>query len=228
MLQSWESLLGNLAIIAIVVSICSQIKDPADSDGRRLRTLFLSVLAAGGTIAVMASQFEIRPGILADLRVTVIVISGFFGGPFVGIAAAIAGAGYRLWLGGLGAPPAIFSISVALAVGLTGRWMLGGRVARRVEVLALSMAAAIASMVGFLLLPGEVRASLFPEIPLAVASLTVVSTLISGLALSGDQKRREIERQNTLYATIIDTLPDPLNAKDVAGRFLRLIPPRPR
>jgi 5TMR of 5TMR-LYT len=105
MTETWHSLLANLAIVAIVVSIWTQLDDPADGPRRLWRTLWLALLLAGGTVAVMALPFEIIPGVFADLRVTMIALSAFFGGPLVGAVAWLAGVAYRLWVGGVGTPP---------------------------------------------------------------------------------------------------------------------------
>lgn len=77
---------------------------------------------------------------------------------------------------------------------------------------------------GFILLPAALRVSLFPNIPLAVATLTFVAVVVSGLTVVGDQRRRETEQQNQVYAAVFDALPDPLHAKDLDSRFIAANP----
>lgn len=163
----------------------------------------------------MALPVEVRPGVFADLRVTMIALSAFFGGPLVGAVAWLAGVAYRIWVGGVGTPSAVISLTIALAVGLIGQRILAGQIPRKRDIVVLAVVAAAGSSVGFMFLPATIRAAIFPEIFLAVATLTFVAITVAGFTLAGDQRRRETERQNRFYTAIIEALPDPLHAKDL-------------
>ena len=219
-MNAWHSLLANLAIVAIFVSIWTQLGDAVGRAQRALRTASLAALLSAGTIAVLATQFEIRPGVFADLRATMIVLSGFYGGPVVGTVVAIAAAIYRVWVGGVGAPAAVVGMAVALAIGGVGRLALRGRAPNHTDGLIVAAAAAGGSVVGFLFLPSAIRATLFPDVALAVATLTFVAMAGAGLAIVNDLRRRQTVRENRIYAAIIDALPEPLHAKDLDHRFL--------
>lgn len=223
-MNSWHSLLANMAIVAIFVSIWTQLGDAVEPVQRLLRTVLLSVLLSAGTIAVLATQFEIRPGVFADLRATMVVLSGFYGGPLVGIIVFISAVAYSVWVGGVGASAGIIGIAVALAIGSAGHLALRGRAPSHKDALIVAAVAAAGSVAGFLFLSPTIRATLFPDVALALATLTFVAMTVAGLAIVGDLRRRETVRENRLYAAIIEALPEPLHAKDLAHRFLAANP----
>lgn len=223
-MNAWHSLLANLAIVAIFVSIWTQLGDAVGLAQRSLRTALLAVLLGAGTIAVLATQFEIRPGVFADLRATMVVLSGFYGGPVVGVIVFISAVVYRVWVGGVGAPAAIIGIAVALAIGGAGHLALRGRAPNHKDALIVAAVAAGGSLAGFLFLPPAIRATLFPDVAAAVATLTFVAMAGAGLAIVNDLRRRETVRENRIYAAIIDALPEPLHAKDLDHRFLAANP----
>src|SRR5699024_598369 len=55
-------------------------------------------------------------------------------------------------------------------------------------------------------------------------TVTFVATLVAGFGLMQSFRRRETARANLIYRAAIDTLPDPLNAKDLSGRFIAANP----
>lgn len=222
--ETWRSLLANLAIVAVFVAIWTQIPDPADRLRRSLRTAFLSALLALGTIATMSLPIAIRPGVFIDLRATMVVLAAFFGGPVVGVAAWLAAIGYRLWISGVGAPPAVIGISIALITGLGGRLLLRRRAPAIGDVFMLGVATAGASIFGFFLLPAEIRDSLFVEVAPELMVLTLVAVSVAGITIVNDERRRVAARQNELYGAILAALPNPLNVKDMQGRFLAANP----
>lgn len=222
--NSWHSLLANLAIVAILVSIWTHVGNSVGPVQRLFRTALLALLLSAGTIAVLATQFEIRPGIFADLHATMVVLSAFYGGPIVGIVVFVSAIVYGAWMGGVAASAAIFDTAVALAIGAAGHLLLKGRAPNHKDALIVAAVAAGGSIAGLLFLPPTFRATLFPDLVLAVATLTFVATAAAGLAIVGDLRRREAVRENWLYAAIIKALPEPLHAKDLAHRFLAANP----
>ena len=153
-----------------------------------------------------------------------VVLSGFYGGPVVGVIVFISAVAYRVWLGGVGAPAAIIGIAVALAIGGAGRLALRGRAPNHKDALIVAAAASAGSLAGFPFLPSAIRATLAPDVEVAIATLTFVAMAVSGLAIVGDLRRRATVRENQLYAAIIDALPEPLHAKDLAHRFIAANP----
>jgi diguanylate cyclase (GGDEF)-like protein/PAS domain S-box-containing protein len=222
-MNAWHSLLANLAIVAIFVSVWTQLGDAGPAQ-RLWRTPLLAALLSAGTIAVSATQIEIRPGVFTDFRTTIVVLSAFYGGPVVGIIVFISAVVYRLWVDGVGAPTALISIAIAIAIGTIGRLALKGRAPNRKDALIVAAVAAGGSLAEYLLLQPAMRATLHPDVAVAVATMTFVVMAVAGLAIVGDIRRRETARENRLYAAIINALPEPLHAKDLTHRFLAANP----
>jgi diguanylate cyclase (GGDEF)-like protein/PAS domain S-box-containing protein len=223
-MNAWHSLLANLAIVAISVSIWTQLSEAVGPTQRSLRTALLAMLFSAGTIAVSATQIEIRPGVFVDLRATMVVLSAFYGGPVVGIIVFVCAVVYSAWMGGVTASAAIIGIAVAGAIGGANHLALRGRAPNHKDALIVAAIASGGSVAGFLFLPPAIRATLFPDVAAAVATLTFLSMAGAGLAIVSDLRRRQTERENRLYAAIIDALPEPLHAKDLAHRFLAANP----
>ncbi|MEQ9691774.1 MAG: diguanylate cyclase [Bauldia litoralis] len=216
---SWSGLLANVAIIAILISVWTQSQTWTDRWPKTGYLVLLSVMASAGTLAVMNLPFEIQPGVNIDLRTTLIAISGFFGGPLVGLATGIVAAAYRFYLGGAGWPAGLVGIGIAAGIGTFGHLLLRGRNPDRRDVLVLAAALAFGGLFGFLFLPASIWLSALAAVGIPIVILIFVSTTIAGLAIVQETRRRVAAAENQIYRAIIDSLPDSLNAKDLDGRF---------
>ena len=92
------------------------------------------------------------------------------------------------------------------------------------QIVSLAGALAIAVVLSLFALPRELWMVLIPQVAAPVAFLNFLSTVISGLALDAESRRREATNANRLYRSIIEALPDCLNAKSLDGRFLAANP----
>lgn len=216
---SWSGLLANLAIIAILISVWTHSQEWTDRWPRQVYLALLAAMTSGGTIALMNLPFEIQPGVITDLRTTLIALSGFLGGPVVGVATGIVTALYRFHLGGIGWPAGVVGVTVATCVGIGGHLLLRGRSPTRRDVFVFATAAATGGLVGFFFLPDGIWQPAITKAGLPTVALIFVSTVIAGLAIVQEARRRETASANLIYRAIIDSLPDSLNAKDLDGRF---------
>ena len=62
------------------------------------------VLFGGICVIGMMHPMEFAPGVFFDARSVIVSMSGLFGGPVVAVITGVIAGGYRLWLGGSGAP----------------------------------------------------------------------------------------------------------------------------
>jgi len=223
-MSAWHGLLANLGIVSLIVAIWTYLDDWFGDRPQRVRTLLEAVLAAAGVIAVMSFPFTIMPGVVADLRTAVIVLAGMVAGPVVGLVAGGVAALYRLIAGGSGATAGLVGIGIATVVGLAGHRLLGGRLPRERDMLLLAAAAAATSMMAYLSLPAPLRTAADLGMVVAVPTLVFVATAVGGFTIVAHLRQREIAATNMIYRAIIDALPDPLNAKDLRGRFLAANP----
>jgi LytS/YehU family sensor histidine kinase len=140
-MSAWHGLLANLGIVCLIVAVWTYLDTWTGRQSRSMRVLIESVLAGLGVVAVMSFPFTIMPGVVADLRTAIIVLSGFVAGPVAGLVAGAVATLYRLIAGGSGATAGIVGIGVATTVGIVGHRLLGGRLPRERDVLLLAAAA---------------------------------------------------------------------------------------
>lgn len=224
MSAAWSGLLANLAIIAVLISAWTHSQAWTDRWPRSAYLALLGLMASVGAVGVMNLPIEIRPGVIVDLRTTLIALAGLIGGPVVGIGTGIVAAAYRLYLGGAGWPAGLIGIAVATAIGIVGHLVLHGRSPGPRDILIFAAVTALGGLIGFFFLPEAIWLSALTQIGAPTVALIFVSTLIGGLAIVQELSRRETEKSNQTYRAIIDALPDSLNAKDLSGHFLAANP----
>lgn len=216
-LISWSQVLANLGLAAIVVVAWIHLLEQFPGIDDRNRTRFLGIVLATGAMLSMSVPLVEFDGYRADLRSTMILLAGYFGGPTAAVIAALPVAAYRFHLGGAGT-----GVGIALAIIYATIGVAAGRVLDR-RILNLVLLALLAGglnmVLTYLLVPARILDGVgAATIPLSLAAMANV--LLIGLALQHDEDRRRLERTNARYRAMVDTLPECLNLKDRDGRFL--------
>lgn len=224
MTASWQGLLQNLAILAILVSIWTHGLDWLEGKPRWRYEAFGCVLTGCGVVLVMMAPFEVRPGITTDLRSALIGLAGFLGSPLIGVVTGVIAAAYRIHFGGIGATPGVVSIAIATLVGIAGARLRRGRPATARDLLAFAAVCSVLPLTGSLVLPPSILLPVLAGSAVPLAAMSFVATMLAGLAVIEADRRREVATANLFYRGIIDALPEPLNAKDLDGRFLAANP----
>lgn len=219
MQQSWETLLANFAIVAVVIALWTQVKEPRSRVGRLALTVWGAAVFSFGVVIVMTLPFEMKPGFIADLRSAVLVLATFLGGPVVGAATLASAAAFRIWVGGSGVPPAIVSLVAVFAIGLAGRLLMRGAQPSYGHLALLAAAVTLTPFASMPLVPANFRSDFLQILP-ALSTLTFIAVCVAGALAVGDLRRRMSERQNAIYRAVIEALPNALNVKDRAGRFV--------
>ena len=219
----WQGLLAHLAIVAGLVSVWTNLQDYLPNSKRLPRKALFGVAMAAGTLLTMSMHFAVAPGMIVDMRSALLATAGFFGGPLAGMITGLAALAMRLHLGGMGAWAGCFSIIVTTATGILGHRLVAGRPIRALDIALLALATTVAGSLGsFLLPPGA------PTIDLSTMSssrlMSFAATVLSGMAILQDERRRRLARSDMIYRAIIETLPDSFNAKDLDGRFIAANP----
>lgn len=218
----WQSLFSNLAVISLILVAWGLLSD--SSIGRRLsksvEAVLLGAIMAAGTVASMAMATPMLTGFIFDLRAPLIAASAYFGGlPAMLVTAAVAIA-YRLQLGGDGAIPGAVGIVIAAAIGFLFWWKNRSRDKGLSEMLAFALAVAAGSLVTFLVYPSSVWFGLLKQNWLPLVTLVSLSSVMIAFLLSRQLKAQELANTNMIYRAMVDELPDPINVKDVEGRFM--------
>ena len=182
--------------------------------------LFGSVALVG-----MMTPMVLQPGLIFDGRSIIIAVAGLFGGPVTaGVAAAMA-AGYRYWLGGVGAP-----MGMAVIIGAGGIGVIGHYLRRRY--------ARVASPAGFYLfgllvhlwmigcmsfLPAAIAQVVLADITLPGLLVYPVATLLVCQLLLLMERHiaveQELEQERSSLASLIQAIPDLLFELSLDGRY---------
>ncbi|MDO8915105.1 MAG: LytS/YhcK type 5TM receptor domain-containing protein [Coriobacteriia bacterium] len=149
-----------------------------------------------GAIAVvgMMTPFRAAAGIQYDGRSIIIAVAAVFGGPVVGVVAALIAAAYRAWLGGAGAIAGVSVIVEAAALGIAYYYMRRRtpKADRWPQIYSLALAVhAIMLLLQYTLL-GDVGPSIVSQIWFPVLVLYPVGMLlVCRLMLDQEQHMRD-------------------------------------
>ncbi|MCH7881582.1 MAG: EAL domain-containing protein [Proteobacteria bacterium] len=151
-----------------------------------------------GSICVigMLAPIHFLPGVIFDARSVVISIAGLFGGPITGGIAAFITGGYRLWVGGSGAPVGLAVIVSCLALGLAYRhghrkgWVKTGFI----QYLVFGFIVHLVSVVLFLFLPPDIAQKVLSNVSLPLIITFTPATALLGMLLLDIEKRMETDK----------------------------------
>ncbi|TPM84796.1 diguanylate cyclase [Mesorhizobium sp. B2-3-3] len=216
----WSELLANLAVVAMFVSVWIHTHVWLDRRPAMAKAVAFGLLMGAGAIILMLTPMQLQPGVLVDLRATMIGLAGFFGGPVAGIVAGIMAGAFRTFEGGIGAFAGAVGIAATMLIGIAGNLALRGRPPAMADIIILGAAAAAGSLLGLSVLPRAVLQTVLPEVALPSTLLIFVSVAMSGLALHQERRRLEALQSRRIFKAVVETLPDCLNVKDLDGRFI--------
>ena len=215
--------MANLAVVTLFVAGWTYVQALLDRYPVWVRSAALGVLFGIGSIVAMRSSFTLQPGFNIDLRTTLVSMAGLFGGPIAGLAAALMASAFRLHMGGVGAWGGGLTIFVVLGLSLALHAVTRRRELWVADVLVLALLISLTGYLGMAALSDEHKA-VVGEAAVPNAVLHFVSTLLAGLAMLSERRRRAALRENQTYRTIIESLPDSINVKDMNGRFIAANP----
>ena len=195
----------------------------------RVGKAFSGLIFGGICIVGMLSPLTIAPGVIIDARSVVLSMAGLFGGTTVALVAGAMAACWRMWIGGVGAPIGVLTITACVAAGLAyrfarRRWQLSVGIW---PLLAFGVALHLVQVGMFQALPPEAVARINDHIAVPYLMIFPVATALLGMLL------RDVEqRQATDFAlagsaarlrAVTQALPDALLVLDAQGRCLELL-----
>lgn len=186
----WHGLLVNLAILSIFVSIWMQAYDAIDQMAAWPRNLTLALLFIAGTLILMVLPFQISPGVQADLRTTLILLAGLFGGPVVVAATAAAAVVLRALIGGQGAAQGIVGIAGTFVIAGAGHFALRGRRPRALDVLLVSAAGAAGLPATWFFWSGLPSHQMVVGAWVPIMTICFVATVIAGWSIVREEGAR--------------------------------------
>ena len=212
-----QELIGNLAIVVLSVLGWEALSLRIEyNSARQNHILFGAIMGASAVVSMMLAV-HLPGGMIFDLRSSLIAVAGFFSGPLAGlIAGAIAGT-YRFGVGGAGMPAGLIVIGLATASGIFGHFLTRRRPDCLWQIVALSVAATSAMMIGMLSLPAPANAVAFTELGIPILGLTFIATLVSSLIIL--QGRQLSDERRLLYAAMHQS-PDFQYVKNRQSQFV--------
>jgi PAS domain S-box-containing protein len=159
---------------------------------------------------------HIAPGVVASSAPACAALGALFGGLWGGLATGVLAAVMRTFIGDPGAFAGIFSVLLALASGWGVRWLarrFGHGIGAR-HLLLLGLATVVTSSGAFLLLPRGWDSGLLPMYAGIQVVVLPSATLLLGMLVVWDARRRDLTRQlddrERQFGTISDNLPGTL------------------
>lgn len=216
-----RELLPNLAIVAIATSMWTLNRRYAIRAGDQLGNLIFGLVMTLGVLGTMAIPLEFSPGVLLDVRYSLLGIAAYFGGPLGVILPLMAAVARRVYIGGEGLWTGVPQIFAAVVGGLLVRKTFAKRADAFAPVVALASVVTICGTAGFYIrLPATNWYQLTVTTVIPMAVMLFGATLLCGLAIVQEMKRHAATQENRIYRAVIEALPDCLNAKDGEGRFI--------
>ncbi|MET3901239.1 diguanylate cyclase (GGDEF)-like protein/PAS domain S-box-containing protein [Devosia sp. UYZn731] len=213
----WHSLIGNLAVSALTISIWVHIKRHLGDRLLPLKTVIFGGLLGTGSVATMLLSIEIHPGAYFDLRSSLVGTAALFGGPFVAVLSLLPPLLYRLYLGGQGALAGSIALAASSLMGLAGHLWFRGKAVRLWGVILLSCGIAGFTFLSLQLIPDIASQSAWQTVAVPVCLLSFAATLVSGyfiLAASAEASEREV-----ITAAFVQT-PDFAYVKNRKSQFV--------
>lgn len=214
----WQVLIANLAVVALFISVWAHAQHFLEMRSRKYRQVLFALFMGAGAVATMSLPVEVAPGILFDLRASLVAMAGFFSGPIGGLIATVIAGGYRLALGGPGAIPGLASITLAAASGVFFHWYgINRRDKAMLHLLGLSLCVGGFVAASFALLPSTLAGQLFVDFAPTLGGLTFAATFLSGFALL---RGRLLSTERRLLRAAVTQAPDFFYIKDLQSRFV--------
>lgn len=215
MADHWQALIANLAVVALFISSWVHGHFVLASWARWQRNLVFGIAMGIGAVASMQLAIPIN-GALFDLRLSLIGIAGFFGGPVAGLTAVAIAAGFRLFA--VGGPLGL--AGAASIAGMAVAAMALSRVTRK-RVPAIVSACLLALLVVSVSVASRAATGLTTsaaaiELALPVAVMNGLSAVLSAFFI---MRYRVIERERDLLRQAFLSSPDYQYVKTPESRF---------
>lgn len=218
MLSDWQMLIGNLAMVALIVSIWMHLSYRLPALSGSCQQNCMGIALGIATISSMLMSIEFKPGVFFDLRLSLIISAGAFAGPVsVAIAGLMAGA-LRMWIGGAGAGPGLIAI-VFVSLCAWAIWYAAGRrpITSPLHMTVVALASSAISIVALTLLGQQGFKRAFVDVGAPIALLSFLATVSIGLIST--YFRRFTHERDIIQAALTQA-PDYYYVKDLEHRFV--------
>ena len=218
MISDWQILVGNLAMVALIVSIWMHLSYRLPALSALCQQNCMGIALGIATISSMLMSIQFEPGVFFDLRLSLIIAAGAFAGPVsVAIVGLMAGV-IRIWIGGAGAGPAIIAI-VFVSLCAWTIWYAAGRrpVTNLLHMTVVALASSAISILALTLLGQQGFRRAFVDVGAPIALLSFLATVSIGVISA--YFRRFTHERDIVHAALTQA-PDFYYVKDLEHRFV--------
>lgn len=213
----WQQLLTNFAIVAVLISLWTHVRDGLDSATPHLQNLIFGLVMGTGAVISMMMSVRLANGILFDLRASLVAIAAAFGGPFAALLAAGMAVVYRNFVGGDGALIGSINIIVSTLCGVVFFAVTRKKVPTVPLVLLLALGVAGAKLASLASLPHATLPDALARFGVSLGVMSFAATAVAGLVILIG--RRSSTQRKLLSAAWVQA-PDFQYIKDTKGRFV--------
>jgi diguanylate cyclase (GGDEF)-like protein/PAS domain S-box-containing protein len=209
--SSWQMLAGNLAVVALFVLAWAHARFWLRGVPGAARAALFGLAMGMGAVSTMLMAAEVAPGRFLDLRLSLVAVSSFFGGPLAALITLVMALTCRAILGGAGALPALATITVVGLIGLGFRLIVGRGATNAWHSLGLGLATAMVSGVSAIIQQSVNLQNLVPQAVLNTIAIMLASVIFL--------HARRFAAERDLLAAALAQAPDFTYIKDRLGRF---------
>lgn len=212
MTSPWQMLAGNLAVVALFVLGWANARFLLRAVPGSSRAALFGLVMGLGAVASMVMAVEAMPGRFLDLRLSLVAVSAFLGGPLAGVVTLAVALPYRTIMGGAGMLTGIGTMTAMAAASLFGRALVGPGATTNWHSLGVGIMAATIGAGGIVFMGADVIIE--SMIPLSV--LNLVATVIACVVIL---HARRFTAEHDLLAAALSQAPDYFYVKDRYSRF---------
>lgn len=218
MISDWQILVGNLAMVALIVSIWMHLSYRLPALSALCQQNCMGIALGIATISSMLMSIQFEPGVFFDLRLSLIIAAGAFAGPVSVVIVGLMAGALRIWIGGAGAGPAIIAIAF-VSLCASAIWYAAGRrpITNLFYMTVVALASSAISILALTLLGQQGFQRAFLDVGAPIALLSFLATVSIGVISA--YFRRFTHERDIVHAALTQA-PDFYYVKDLEHRFV--------
>jgi len=217
MTSAWQVLVGNLASVALLISLWMHLYYRFYRFSRTQLKLGFGLMMGLGVVISMLLSVELEKGIYFDLRNSLLAVSAMFGGPLAIAITAPMAVVFRLMMGGAGAMIGVVSITVVSVMCLIAHFALGKHASGFRGIVAAVILLPVVSIALIFVYSKPDTAPAVYQMSLIIASLNMMAAAVAG-SLMAHVHKSTLERD--LLRAALTQAPDFHYVKNLDSQFV--------